>query len=125
MQRPCRHPTKGSTPISKTEANVDIKSSYTRLGARVSINNLEYRLRGRTLPLFGWSSSEKYAGGCIFMNHASKYMHIEHQLGLSASETIIFKHNFERLAMDHGLVIYFIPSQQWDFLHQSLSLVHI
>ena len=39
------------------------------------------------------------------MYHVSGYLHVEHQLGLSASETIRAKKDFERIAMDHDAVI--------------------
>ena len=32
-------------------------------------------------------------------------MHVEAQLGFSASESIRAKHNFEKLAFDHGILI--------------------
>ena len=39
------------------------------------------------------------------MDHMSSYMHIEHQLGFSSSETIWAKQNFEKLALDSGILI--------------------
>jgi hypothetical protein len=32
-------------------------------------------------------------------------MHVEHQLGFSATETLRAKHNFEQLALEHGVVV--------------------
>ena len=39
-----RHPTKGSTPISRPDTYGSPKALYTRLGARISVNHFKYRL---------------------------------------------------------------------------------
>ena len=39
------------------------------------------------------------------MYNDSGYLHVKHQLGFSASETIRDKQNFERLAMDHDVIV--------------------
>lgn len=35
----------------------------------------------------------------------SGYIHVEHQLGFSSSETIRAKQNFEQLALEHGVLV--------------------
>ena len=40
------------------------------------------------------------------MGHEPGYIHVDNQLELSKSETIISKHNFEQLSMDNDVVIY-------------------
>ena len=52
-------------------------------------------------------TSDKYVGGCIFIDSMSSFLHVEHQLGFSGSEIIWTKQNFERLALDHGVLINF------------------
>ena len=39
------------------------------------------------------------------MDHASGFIHVEHQLGFSAGETICAKQNFERMALGHGVIV--------------------
>ena len=39
------------------------------------------------------------------MDHCTGYLHVEHQLGLSAVETIRAKQNYEKIALDHGVVV--------------------
>ena len=39
------------------------------------------------------------------MDHTSGYLHIEHKLGFSASETTRSKQKFEQLAIYHGVVV--------------------
>ena len=52
------------------------------------MDHFESRLLGRTVDLFGKPLSDKYKGGCIFVDHGTGYLHVEHQLGFSAVETI-------------------------------------
>jgi hypothetical protein len=74
-------------------------------GARVSVDHFEPRLLGRTFDSFGKSSSAKFKGGCIFLDHTASYVHVEHQVGFSAVKTIRAKQGFERLCMDNGVVV--------------------
>ena len=39
------------------------------------------------------------------MDSMSSFLHMEHQLGFSSSETIRAKQNVEKLALDHGVII--------------------
>ena len=39
------------------------------------------------------------------MDHMSSYLHVEHQLGFSSSETIRAKQNFEKMALDYGVIV--------------------
>jgi hypothetical protein len=74
-------------------------------GARVSVDHFESRLLGRTNDYFGKASSAKFKGGCIFVDHAASCVHVEHQVGFSAVETIHAKQGFEKLCMDNGVVV--------------------
>jgi hypothetical protein len=74
-------------------------------GAIVSVDHFESRLLGRTFDSFGKPSSTKFKGGCIFVNHAASYVHVEHQVGFSKVETICAKQGFERLCMDNGVEV--------------------
>ena len=77
-----------------------------RAGQDISVDHFESRLLGRTLTSFGKSTSaQQYKGGCVFVDHMSSYLHVEMQLGFSSSETIRAKQNFEKLALDHGVIV--------------------
>ena len=39
------------------------------------------------------------------MHHASGYIHVEHQISLSAADTIRSKRNFERILINHGVLV--------------------
>jgi len=100
--RRARHATL-STPNPKREGA--LKAEDLSPGAQVSVDHFESRLLGRTYDSFGKPSSDQFKGGCIFVDHASGYIHVTHQLGFSAVETIRAKQDFEKMAMDHGVTI--------------------
>jgi hypothetical protein len=47
----------------------------------------------------------KYKGECIFVDHGTGYVHVKHQLGFFAVETIRAKQSFESMAFEHGVVV--------------------
>ena len=46
-----------------------------------------------------------FSGGCVFVEHASGYVSIKHQVAISSTETIKAKLTFEREAQIQGVVI--------------------
>ena len=74
-------------------------------GTRVSVDHFESRLLGRTFDSYGKPSSAQYKGGCIFVDHGSGFLHVEHQLGFSAVKTIRAKQSYEKIALDSGMVV--------------------
>jgi hypothetical protein len=65
-----------------------LKDGALRPGSKVSADHFESRLKGRTYSSYGKTTSDQFVGGCIFVDHMSGYIHVEHQLGFSSSETI-------------------------------------
>ena len=47
---------------------------------------------------------DKYKGGCIFVDHASEYVHVELQSKLNTHETLRAKVDFEKACTEHGVV---------------------
>jgi hypothetical protein len=82
-----------------------LKVDHLKSGANVSDDHFESRLLGWTFDSYGKAYSEMYKGCCIFVNHGSGYMHVEHQLGFSAADTIRAKQNFESMAMGRGVLV--------------------
>jgi len=101
------HKTKLNGKISKVHLPSDgvLKNNHLRAGDAISVDHFESRLRGRSYTSFGKGISDKYIGGCIFVDHMSGRIQVEHQLGFSASETIRAKQNFEKTALDHGVIV--------------------
>ena len=83
-----RKNTHGKTTTIDLQSQGDLKKEHLRPGASVSVDHFESRIKGRTYTSYGRPTSEHYVGGCVFVDHMSGYIHIEHQLGFSSSETI-------------------------------------
>jgi hypothetical protein len=45
-----------------------------------------------------------FAGGCLFIDHASNFVHVEFQKHLNTHETLKAKQNFELMARDSGVI---------------------
>ena len=45
-----------------------------------------------------------YSGGCIFVDHASNFVHVEHQTSMSTHSTLRAKEAFELMCRDHGVI---------------------
>ena len=82
-----------------------LKVDHLKPGTQVSVDHFESRLLGRTFDSYGKASSDTYKGGCIFVDHGTGYMHVEHQLGFSAVETVRAKQNFELMAVGNGVLV--------------------
>ena len=100
-----RQKTKGVKQNINPDTDGSLKRDDLTPGSSISVDHFESRLKGRTLTSRG-RSSETYKGGCIFVDHMSGYIHVEEQLGFSASESIRAKQTFEKFALDHGIIIH-------------------
>jgi hypothetical protein len=69
------------------------------------VDHFECRQRGRTCDSYGKATSQQYKGGCLFVDHGSSYVHVEHQFGFSAVETIRAKQSYERICLDNGILV--------------------
>jgi hypothetical protein len=100
-----RKPTGGKKSTAHPHSTGALKDSHLRAGSSVSVDHFESRLKGRTYTSYGKTTSDQYVGGCIFVDHMSGYIHVEHQLGFSSTETIRAKQNYEQLALGNGVII--------------------
>ena len=73
-------------------------------GDRISSDQYEVRLKGRTLST-SKDQNQMYNGGTMFIDHASGKVFAYHQISLRAGETLISKRCLEKEAHDHGIVI--------------------
>ena len=87
------------------ECEGTLKAEHLGAGIRVSDDHFESRLLEQTFDSYGKPSANTFKGGCIFVDHGTGYIHVEHQLGFSAVETIRAKQNYEKLAMDYGVIV--------------------
>ena len=74
-------------------------------GQEVSVDHFISSVRGRLFKGYNRGSIEdRYIGGCIFVDHASSYIHVEFQSSLSSHETLAAKLEYERLCRDVGVI---------------------
>jgi hypothetical protein len=65
-------------------------------GQKIAVDHFVCSTDGRLFTSRGKTSSdEMYCGGCIFVDHASGYLHIEFQKHLNTHETLEAKQKFE------------------------------
>ena len=75
-------------------------------GSEVSVDHFVSSVRGRLQQGYDKGSEDsRYTGGCIFIDHASSYIHVESQVSLSTHETLRAKMAFEHQCRDVGVVV--------------------
>ncbi|MCA1806890.1 MAG: GAG-pre-integrase domain-containing protein, partial [Actinobacteria bacterium] len=99
------------TPGSQRVQNVPehemaIRREDLQPGDCVSVDQYICKVPGRMRHGFGRGRSPaNYTGGTIFVDHASGYISVRHQISLRAGETVQQKHAFERHAKCNGVRI--------------------
>ena len=74
-------------------------------GKRVSVDHFVCSTKGRLFTSHGKTSeSEMYSGGCLFVDHASGYIHIEFQTHLNTHEMLNAKEQFKLMCRDNGVI---------------------
>ena len=75
-------------------------------GQRISVDHYVCKAPGRLYSSKGATNArDMYHGGSIWVDHASGYISVQHQVSLSAADTIKAKLKFEREAYDFGVAI--------------------
>ena len=83
------------TPINQGTLDANI----LKPGQRVSADQYYSSVRGRLPHTKGKESeTDQYCGGTIFVDHATDLVYHQHQIGLTAAETVHSKHTFEQFA---------------------------
>ena len=88
------------TPCTDAADNIllDDPAQQAPLPDCISIDQYVCSHRGRLTIGYGKTlSAQTYGGGTICVDHASGCIHVEHQISLSAADTIRSKRNFERI----------------------------
>ena len=83
-----------------------LKKDQLYPGQQVSMDHFKvtdcgrlYTSRGKTHP------DMMYSGGCIFVDHAMGFAHIEHVINFSATETIQTKQRFEKKMLEIQVLV--------------------
>lgn len=101
-----RRPTEStaSTPVVSSEGA--LKKSDLLPGQHVSVDHFICHTRGRLYHSKGKTKKESmYSGGCLFVDHSSGLVHVEHQVAMTSHETLKSKSKFEAIARDSGVII--------------------
>jgi len=102
----CRRPTKVNTTSEIKEKRMELKKGDIFPGQRISVDHYQSAVPGRPYSSRGSTDTKNmYHGGAIFVDHASGYLSVKHQVSLSAADTIKAKLKFEREASESGVII--------------------
>ena len=84
----------------------ELKKDHLLPGQMVSADYYISRAPGRLYHTKGKSDrSDIFSGGCVFIDHASGYVSINHQVAINVTETSKAKLTFERKAQSQIVVI--------------------
>ena len=99
-----KHPTATSTQSQVPSKQFAMKHDLLYPGQCVSMDHFKVTDRGWLYTSLGKTSPDMmYAGGCIFMDHATGFVHIEHLINFTMTETIQAKCPFEKKMLDMGI----------------------
>ena len=83
----------------------ELKKDHLLPGKMVSADHYISRSPGRLYHIKGKSDpSDMLSGGCVFINHASGYVIIKHQVAINATETVKAKITLEREDKSQGVM---------------------
>ena len=75
-------------------------------GQRVAADHLKSSLRGRLPHTYGKEAEDdRYSGSCLFMDYASSYIYVYHQVQLNSNETLLAKKQFESVLARYGVTV--------------------
>ena len=95
---------KSHTTQTKPENEMAMRRDNLNPGDCVSMDQYQTRIPGRLPHTFGKESpTSRYTVGTIFVDHASGYVHLHHQVSLRSGPTLQGKHDFERFADQFGI----------------------
>ena len=97
----------GSKKVTRNPDKIGaLSQDKLKPGQLVFMDQLESRVRGRQMHTAGHEREiDKFCGSTVFCDAASHYISVQHQVSLSASETLKAKAMFERTAKGHGVDI--------------------
>jgi hypothetical protein len=107
----CQLGKRGKTPAGKLSGQQPQRSNTLRQGHlnpgdRVSINQYVSAAPGRRLDTQGRKPpAKRYNGGTLFVDHASGFVFVKHQILLQVGETVQAKRSFEQLARSCGVAV--------------------
>ena len=101
----CR-PAKGTKTTAVRDRSGVLRQDNLLPGQCISVDHFICSTKGRLFTSRGKTSALErlYCGGCLFVDHASGFVHVEHQTSLSSHDTLRAKELFELFCRDHGVL---------------------
>ena len=97
---------RATTTIKNKAVGGSLKVNHTTPASCVFADQLESHIRGHVLHTAGQEPERnRFCGSMVFCDQASRYIHIEHQVTLNASDSIRAKENFERITVQQGVAV--------------------
>ena len=95
-----------STTHQQVRSNAGaLKKENLTPGQYVSVDHFICSTKGRAFNTRGkTTSNESYTGGCLFVDQATNFIHIEFQAHLNTHETLKAKEGFELMCRDVGVI---------------------
>ena len=101
-----RRPTPGKRSSVVRDREGVLRQDHLAPGQRVSVDHFVCSTEGRLFGSRGKTNQDTMCcGGCIFVDHASSYVHIEFQAHLTTHETLKAKESYELLSRDLGIIV--------------------
>jgi hypothetical protein len=98
--------TRKHTHARVTDFAGGLKKNTLMPGEEVSIDHFICSTLGRLYSGFGKTDDASlYRGGCMFVDNATSWVHVEHQTSLTPHETLGAKERFEFACPDFGVII--------------------
>ena len=101
----CR-PAKGNKTIAVRDRSGVLRQENLLPGQCISVDHFVCNTKGRLFTSRGKTSALErlYCGGCLFVDHASGFVHVKHQSSLSSHDTMRAKEKIELFCRDHGVL---------------------
>ena len=86
-------------------SDVLLKAGNLHPGQEISVDHFICSQKGFQFHTCGKESDKvQFDRGCLFIDHASNYIHVEFQTNTSSHATLEFKTSFEAMCHDVGVV---------------------
>ena len=89
------HPTVTKTHVQVPSKSFALKCNELYPGQRVSMDHFKVKHHGR-LSVGRTHPDRMCSGSCIFVDHATGFVHVEHLVNFTTTKTIQAKHHFEK-----------------------------
>ena len=100
-----QHPSPGKESSVIKDHDGVLKKDHLLPSQCMSVNHFVCNTKGQLYTSHGKTSpNDMYDGGCIYFDHASGFIHCEHQVNLTTHETLQAKECFEWMCRDYGVI---------------------